>query len=281
VNELWQRLDRIPVTLVIAIAYVTLYVLTGVGKTGEESSKLLFEYGLLRPFEVADGQAWRLLASAFLHLGLAHVGLNTLALISIGPPVEMSLGSLRFLLLYVVAALGGDIAVCLTYPPNGGVLGGSGALFGLLGAILALNMRAGRHAFQFLEFEGPRRLVGMIAVYLVLPYFLPINISNAAHIGGLIAGFLVTFLWLRPGRAPTRALRQWRLAVTAMFATWTFWCLQPATRWDWLGLQSFTATGAQRDALRRAATMDYRGLPRATDAQTHWVDEFEQEVRGG
>ena len=203
-RDLWQQVDRIPVTMVVAIAYVTLFFLTHKGDMAE-TGKLLEQFGLLTPALAADGEWWRMLAAAFLHANLMHIGFNTFALIAVAPSLERTLGSLRFLLLYVIAALGGHLAVCLWYEPFGGVLGGSGALFGMFGAVLALNMRSGRHLLSFLDFEGPRRLVSLILVNLAIG-MLPF-ISNTAHVGGLVAGFVLTFVFLVPGRAPSTALR--------------------------------------------------------------------------
>lgn len=229
-NDFLQQANRTPVTFLIALAYVSLAVLCDPLAPSPEA---LSTHGWLTPFQAGDGEGWRLLTHAFLHGGILHLAFNTMALINLGPPLEQTLGSVRFAVLYAVAALGGAIAVCLVYHPFVPVVGGSGALFGMMGALLALNVRSGRHLFSFLEFEGPRRLVGWIAGNLVISFLIPF-VSNTAHIGGLLVGFLLTFLWLAPGRAPTPLFTKWRLACTALFASLVFWCLAPATRWDHL-----------------------------------------------
>jgi rhomboid protease GluP len=274
----WQQLDRIPVTLVVAIAYATLFVLTDIGKAPEQADRLLFAYGLLRPIDVVDGQPWRLFAAAFLHANWIHVGLNLLSLLALGPALELTLGSVRFAILYLVSALGGSIAVCLIYEPYGRVLGGSGALFGMMGCALALNMRAGRHLLQFLDFEGPRRLVALIVANLLIGLSVPM-VSNTAHVGGLCAGFLLTFVWLAPGRARGSPLSHWRLALVALLASLSFWCVDPATRWDRLWLASLESPGTERQALRRAAAMAYLDRPQVSDGQTHGLDALGETVR--
>lgn len=256
-NDLMQQLNRAPVTFLIALAYVTLAFLTD---PFEPSGQQLHTYGWLIPLFAGNGEGWRLFAHAFLHGGILHLGFNTLALVNLGPAIEQSLGSVRFAVLYVIAALGGGIAVCLLYPVDQPVVGGSGALFGFMGALLALNMRSGRHLFSFLDFEGPRRLIGWIVANLVISFMIP-HVSNTAHVGGLSTGFLVTFLWLVPGRAPSPLLWQWRAAVTALFAGLLFWSLVPSTRFDHLWLEGHR---------RAAAAAYYYGDP-AT------VDEFMRE----
>lgn len=225
--------DAYPTTIVVAIACVTLAVVTRMFGPPEEFQELLLQHGLLSPALVADGDWWRLLAAAFLHGGAVHLVFNLMMLWNLGPALEQSLGSLRFAALYLASALFGNVAVCLLYDPRQPVLGASGAIFGLMGAAVALNMRSGRHAFAFLDFEGPRRLLGTIAINLVIGFLLPF-VSNTAHVGGLLAGFAVTWLWLAPPRQAIPALRRWRLAVAALSSVLLVWSAYPVTRSDWL-----------------------------------------------
>lgn len=226
-----EQVDESPVTFVVALAYVTLAFLTDpFAPKGDQ----LVEYGALRPFLVASGEPWRLLTHAFLHGGILHLGFNTLALIWFGPVLERSLRSVKFALLYVVSALGGALAVCLVQPPQQLVVGGSGALFGMLGGAVAMNMRAGRHLLSFLEFHGPRQLIGLILFNLVLGMLVPM-ISNTAHVGGLIAGFVLVFCFLDRGRTKPDGVSlaiHWGWA--ALFAGLLFHACLPATRWDFL-----------------------------------------------
>jgi membrane associated rhomboid family serine protease len=247
-----RDVDDIPVTLVVAIAYVTLAVVTGMLAGDEQFAERLAEFGWLVPMAVSEGEPWRLLAHAFLHGGPLHLVFNLMTLWAIGPALERSLGSVRYAALYATSAIGGALAVCLCYDPRQPVVGGSGALFGMMGAAVAMNMRSGRHVFAFLDFEGPRRLLGTIAVNLVIGFAIPF-VSNTAHIGGLVTGFAVTFLWLRPGSGGP-ALRRWRLATTACLLSTLAWCLVPVTRFDWLVHRAeATPDRAQAERLMRAA----------------------------
>jgi membrane associated rhomboid family serine protease len=153
--------------------------------------------------------------------------------------------------LYVVTAIGAGLGACLLYHPEQPLVGGSGALFGMLGAAVAINVRSGRHALAFLEFEGPRRLLGMIAANLAIGFLIP-YVSNTAHLGGLLTGFVVTLLWLRPGEA-SATQRAWRLATAALFAAALFAAIAPVTRSDWLDAElASTPPGPRREALERA-----------------------------
>lgn len=270
--DLFRRADEIPVTLVIALAYVTMAFLTDpFHPTGQQLS----QYGWLVPLAVSEGEPWRLLTHAFLHGGIVHLGFNTWMLLAIGPALERTLGSLRMLALYTTSALGGGLAVCLYYDVGAPVVGGSGALFGMLGAIVAMQMRAGRHVFAFLDYEGPRRVLGLIAVNLVLGLLIPF-VSNTAHVGGLCAGFLVTFVWLVPPRQPARGLGAWRAATAALLAGLLFAAIVPVTRYDWLWNQSLRVSDrATRNALQRAAAMSYYRIDRASPAD---VERFYADV---
>lgn len=273
-KALLEQADEIPVTLLVALAYVSLAFVTGFVQPDSEK---LATYGWLTPLLAANGEPWRLLSHAFLHGGLLHLGFNTYMLMVVGPALERSLGSVRFALLYLVAALGGAIAVCLTAHPGQPVVGGSGALFGMLGALVAMFMRSGRHAFAFLAFEGPRAVLAMIGANLLIGWIVP-YISNTAHIGGLVAGFVVTLLFLVPPRQPTRGLRQWRLALGALFASLLFASVMPVTRYDWLWNRGVRATDeATRRQLQRAAAMSYYGLPSVSDGNVRQF--FEQVVK--
>lgn len=256
-------IDAFPATIVVAIACGTLAVVTRMFGPPEEFEALLLQHGLLTPALVAAGDWWRLLAAAFLHGGAVHLVFNLMMLWSLGPALEQSLGSLRYTALYAASAVGGNVAVCLLYDPRQPVLGASGAIFGLMGAAVALNMRSGRHAFAFLDFEGPRRLLGTIAANLAIGLLIPM-VSNTAHVGGLVAGFAVTWLWLAPARRPGPGQRRWRLACAFAGATLLLWSLFPVTRADWLQEACSRASdpvraAKLRDALQLAEPPD---LPR-------------------
>jgi membrane associated rhomboid family serine protease len=256
-NEFLRRADETPVTLLVTLAYITLAFLTDpFHPTGAQ----LMHYGALVPLEVADGQPWRLLTHAFLHGGIIHLAVNTISLLNIGPLLERSIGSVRFAVVYVVTAIAGGIAGVLGHHPLGMLVGGFGALFGMMGALLALVARSGRHSGDFFGNQAARSLMGNIAVNLALGFYFP-NISNAAHIGGMIAGFLLVLCFLDPGRrGPTRKLQMWRVTLGALFAAGILATLMPVTRWDWQLLSwERTAPGSRRDDLRAAYAASMAG----------------------
>lgn len=249
----WERAAQTPVTWVVVIAYLTMAMLT---IPDEEMALLWFERGWLTPELVADGEPWRLLSHAFLHGGVLHLALNLYALVWIGPALELTLGSLRFALLYAVAAAGGGVCVALTNSPLQPVVGGSGALFGMFGAAVALHAHSGRHHLEFLETGRARQLLLLIAVNLVLGFLIPM-VSNAGHVGGLVAGFVFTFAFLDVGRRPVP--RRVRAALAAALLGLLVHTLLPVTRWDWLWHRAAAAgDAAHRAELERAALQSAR-----------------------
>ena len=139
----------------------------------------------LWPVAVADGQWYRLVTSAFLHFGVAHIAFNMLALYFVGPPLEAALGRLRFIVLYLLSALGGAaLAYLLTLTAL--TAGASGAVFGLFGATFVVGKRLNMDV---------RGVVTVIALNLAFTFVFPLisgqNISWQGHIGGLLTGAAV------------------------------------------------------------------------------------------
>jgi membrane associated rhomboid family serine protease len=137
------------------------------------------------PF-AGEVEPWRFLTAAFLHSpgSLLHILFNMYALWLVGPYLERALGRWRFVALYVLAAIGGQVGVTLLASPveGGGwftaVVGASGAVFGLFGAVLVVLRRLGGDARQILVF---------LAINAVIGFVLP-GIAWQAHLGGLVTG---------------------------------------------------------------------------------------------
>ena len=268
-KDVLQRADEIPVTLLVAIAYVTMAFLMD---PGNPTPAQLHQHGWLLPTLVSDGEPWRLLTCAFLHGGWLHLGFNTYILLGFAPSLERTIGSARMAAVYLISALGGSLAVCLVNSPFQPVVGGSGALFGVFGAIVALQMRQSRSTLGFLDYDGPRRILSLIVINLLIGAFMPM-ISNTAHIGGLVAGFGFTYLFLTTTRETDKAMPAWRLASAALTTSLLFYALYPATRWDWLWHQAqSTQDVGRREQLLLAGA---RSLFDTTDVSDYNVQSLE------
>lgn len=248
-KDLIETADEIPVTLLVALAYLGLAALTD---PLHPATATLVRYGAASGIAIADGEPWRLVSHAFLHGNLLHLVFNLYALIVAGPTLERSIGSVRFALVYLVSAVAGGLAGSLWNHPLGVLVGGSGALFGMFGAFAALLARGGREPTEFLRSAGGKQLLGNIGLNLVLGMLIPF-ISNSAHIGGLLAGFALTWWFLSTPRRQGPARRGTRVALAAVFAAALLAALQPVHRWDYYLLTWQRAEdAARRDELRRA-----------------------------
>lgn len=146
--------------------------------------------GALIPALVAEGQAWRLVSSVFLHSGFLHLALNMLSLYFLGSFVEGAFGRGRFLALYALSGLSGGIAYLYFGGFDSPAVGASGAIFGLLGGVLGYALRRGTFSWQ-----NPviRQLLILLAINLWIGLSIP-NVSNTAHMGGLAGGFVFGYL---------------------------------------------------------------------------------------
>jgi membrane associated rhomboid family serine protease len=134
---------------------------------------------------VADGEVYRIVTSGFLHAGFAHVAMNMFFLYLIGPMLEKELGRINFGLLYFTAMLAGSFGVLLIDPfvPT---VGASGAIYGLLGAAVALQISRGINPWT----SG---IGALILINIFITFAVP-NISIGGHLGGLVGGFLAGYL---------------------------------------------------------------------------------------
>ena len=152
----------------------------------------LFERFAMANWLVAEGEWWRMLTVTLLHApGFMHVAFNMFALYNLGPQVEQELGPLRFGLLWAACAVAGSAFSFLLGDPDAVAVGASGAVFGLFGVWLSFAVRQrstpwGRHLMSQLGF--------WLLVNAALPLIVP-NLAWEAHLGGLLAGFGLGYIW--------------------------------------------------------------------------------------
>lgn len=155
----------------------------------------LLVWGVLYGPYVRAGEWWRLLTSALLHGGIIHLGMNMMALYYLGPTLEGWQGRWRLLAVFVFSVLAGSLA-SLWWSPNSPSVGASGGIFGLLGFIAALLARDWRQYPRAMRSGLFNWLRSVLVINLIIS-FLP-GINGAAHIGGLLGGFVLGLLIGRP-----------------------------------------------------------------------------------
>ncbi|HEX3541067.1 MAG TPA: rhomboid family intramembrane serine protease [Acidimicrobiales bacterium] len=183
-----------PVVAVLIAVNVAVFLLTRAHPTWQ------VHYAQI-PSAVAHGQVYRLFTAAFLHENVTHLLFNMASLLAVGPPVERAMGRGRFLVLYLLAAVGGSVCAFVFGPALVIGVGASGAIFGIFGAWFSLA-RASR--------ADTGVIVLLIGILLAYSFYDP-RIDWRAHVGGLVTGVAVAAVmaaaahWPRPIRLVTEA----------------------------------------------------------------------------
>jgi membrane associated rhomboid family serine protease len=125
-----------------------------------------------------DGAYWQPLTAGFMHVSLLHIAFNMYVLWVIGPQLELALGRVRFLALYLLSLLAGSAVVLWAAPEYQATVGASGAIYGLFAALLVLALKVGGDV---------RQLLVLIGINVFLTFAIP-NISWQGHLGGFIGG---------------------------------------------------------------------------------------------
>ncbi|MET4003675.1 rhomboid family intramembrane serine protease [Arthrobacter psychrochitiniphilus] len=158
----------------------------------------IFQNFAYAPF-LTESEPWRMVTSAFLHsTNIMHIAFNMYALWILGNALEPAFGRVRFLAIYLVSAFAGSVGVLLLSPIDTVVVGASGAVFGLFGALFVVQKKRGGDL---------RQIVVLLAINAAIGFFIP-NIAWQAHLGGLIAGALCTVA-VAYAPAKKRNLIQW------------------------------------------------------------------------
>ena len=154
------------------------------------TGNMLYNMGRLDAVDVLVKREYaRVIWYMFLHSNITHIFNNMVILFFLGAMIEKEIGHVRYLILYMLSGIGGGILSLiyktLTFDFSG-TIGASGAVFGLDGALLALILFSGKRMANV----TPTRVILMIA-YSLYSGFTGGNVDNAAHIGGLVTGFLI------------------------------------------------------------------------------------------
>jgi len=149
---------------------------------------------------VADGAWWQVVTSIFTHVSILHIALNCLTLFFLGPALESLIGRTRFLATYFTAGLVGSLAVYWMAPLVSMSYGGSGSLFGLMGALLVLLYKRRMDVRQLLMWLGINVLITFVNLG---------SISWQAHLGGLVGGAAVACAWAFIPAGADRGRNQW------------------------------------------------------------------------
>jgi membrane associated rhomboid family serine protease len=145
---------------------------------------------------VADGAYWQLVTSMFTHVSPLHIAFNMFALWVLGPQLELAVGRARFLALYFLSGLAGSALVLWAGPQFGGTHGASGAVFGLMAALLVVAYKVGGDV---------RGILTWIGINFFITFAFVGRISWQGHLGGFLGGLAVAAVLIYVPRGPQRA----------------------------------------------------------------------------
>lgn len=171
-----------PVTLTIMVICVGIYIAERLWSTIQRA--LIFAPWL------GESEPYRFIGSAFLHADFWHIAFNMYALYLVGQMLEPTLGRWRYLSLYLLSAIGGNVAVLVLADPSGQsyydfVVGASGAVFGLFAAIFVLYSKFGGDVLPITILLGANLAIGFIVE----------GISWQSHVGGMVVGGILTWCY--------------------------------------------------------------------------------------
>ena len=200
-----QKPEAVSTAALIVINIAVFFFLSLFGDT--EDAAFMFQHGAMYEPTVTQGhEFYRIFTSMFLHFGISHLVNNMVLLGALGWNLELEIGKVRFVIIYFASGIIGNIVSLfydLTLEQPAVSAGASGAIFGLMGALLYVVI-ANRGRLGRLSGRG---VLVMIALSL---YFglTSTGVDNWAHIGGLICGFVTSVILYRPGRSYGKSYRE-------------------------------------------------------------------------
>lgn len=179
--------------IIIAVNILIWAVMAAAGDT--ESASYMYAHGAMFPIDVLEGEYYRLLSAMFLHFGAEHLLSNMFMLYFVGDMLLRALEQWKFLIIYVLAGLGGNLTSLLMMIRTGDyavAAGASGAIYGVVGALLWVVLR---NRGNFESIPVPRMLLAM-AVYISYG-FMTEGVDAWAHLGGAVVGFVFCMIFYR------------------------------------------------------------------------------------
>ncbi len=180
-NKVYESVFK-PKKIIVTNVIITLCVLVYILQLF--NPKLLYLGANISDF-VKMGEVYRIITCTFIHAGIIHLLCNMYSLYIIGSQLETFIGKARFIFVYIISAISGSLMSLIF--TAGASVGASGAIFGLLGSLLYF----GYHYRIYLGSVLKNQIIPIIILNILLGFMLP-GVDNAAHIGGLIGGYLAT-----------------------------------------------------------------------------------------
>lgn len=185
-----SSLKKNKATLVLVIINVAIWIITqALGDTMD--AEYMYSCGAMSTYgTLVDHEYWRFFTSIFLHFGPQHLLNNMLVLSVAGVYLERAIGSIRYLIAYIISGVLGSVTSCLymLYQASYGVsAGASGAVFGLVGGLIVI-VAINHWSYDGIDIKG----IVLCAALMVMSGLSSQAVDNAAHVGGLVSGIIIT-----------------------------------------------------------------------------------------
>lgn len=186
------------VTNILILLCVVIFIAMYIFGNGSSDNYTLLKFGANYDVLTKSGEYYRLITCMFLHIGIVHLLCNMYSLYIVGNSVENLFGKVKYLIIYFISGICGSI-LSLAFCHNTISAGASGAIFGLLGALLYF----GYYYRAYLGSTIKNSVIQVILINLIIGFMVP-GISNAAHIGGLVGGILTAMMVGVPDKSTSR-----------------------------------------------------------------------------
>lgn len=186
-REKYMKNNKPIITYILIFINIVMFVLMYMLGNGSENTNTLIDFGANYILLTKAGEYYRLITSGFLHIGVIHLLLNMYSLYIVGSQVEYFYGKVKYIIIYLFSLIMGSLFTVVLSSVNTVSAGASGAIFGLLGSILYFGIKYRGYIGNSLV----NQIVPVVVLNLIIGFTTP-GIGNAAHIGGLIGGYLIS-----------------------------------------------------------------------------------------
>jgi len=187
---------RAPVNIAIVVVNVIYFFLVDLNGSVGNTENMIRWGAMFEPYVLERHEYWRMLTSVFMHFSISHIMNNMIVLCVLGDNLERALGHVKYLIFYLLCGIGANAVSMYVNAGAGRVTvgaGASGAIFGVIGGLIwAVIRNRGR-----LEDLTMRQLM-VTAAFSLYFGFTSTGVDNAAHVGGLLIGFMLSLLFYRP-----------------------------------------------------------------------------------
>ena len=187
-----EEIKKEPVTVLFILLNILIFVIVDFTGGSENTVHMIACGAAYPPLILEEGETYRLFTCMFLHFGIYHIANNMLVLFVLGQRLEPVLGKVKFILVYLLGGLGGNIFSLLMETKKAEYAvsaGASGAVFAVMGAMLYVVIRS-RGRIQDISVRQMMIMAGFSLYF----GFTSTGVDNAAHVGGFISGFLISFI---------------------------------------------------------------------------------------